>query len=61
MSEVGRVELRSKITERILDKIYDTLVKMDGRLKVIEDSIKNEQINKNKKLFKDTNKQLLQD
>jgi len=51
----------SKLSEKILDKIYDLLVKMDGRLKVIEDSIKNEQINKNKKLFKNTNKQLLQD
>ena len=51
----------SKLSEKILDKIYDLLVKMDQRLKVIEDSIKNEQINKNKKLFKNTNKQLLQD
>ena len=38
MSDIG-----SKVSERILDKIYDTLVKMDQRLKIIEDSIKNEQ------------------
>ena len=31
---------------KILDKIYDTLIKMDKRLKVIEDSVKKE---KNKK------------
>ena len=31
---------------KILDKIYDTLIKMDKRLKVIENSIKKE---KNKK------------
>ena len=29
-------------TLKILDKIYDLLVKMDKRLKVIEDSIKKE-------------------
>ena len=33
-------------TFKILDKIYDTLIKMDKRLKVIEDSVKKE---KNKK------------
>jgi hypothetical protein len=49
----------SKLSEKILDKIYDLLVKMDRRLKVIEDSIKEEE--KNKKWYKDTNKQLLQD
>ena len=49
----------SKLSERILNKIYDLLVKMDQRLKVIEDSIKEE--TENKKWYKDTNKQLLQD
>jgi len=29
-------------TLKILDKIYDLLIKMDERLKVIEDSIKKE-------------------
>ena len=29
-------------TFKILDKIYDILIKMDKRLKVIEDSIKKE-------------------
>ncbi len=29
-------------TLRVLDKIYDLLIKMDKRLKVIEDSIKKE-------------------
>ena len=33
-------------TFKILDKIYDILIKMDKRLKVIEDSVKKE---KNKK------------
>ena len=49
----------SKLSERILNKIYNLLVKMDQRLKVIEDSIKEEK--ENKKWYKDTNKQLLQD
>ena len=49
----------SKLSERILDRIYDLLVKMDQRLKVIEDSIREE--GKSKKWYKDTNKQLLQD
>ena len=31
---------------KILDKIYDALIKMDKRLKIIEDSVKKE---KNKK------------
>ena len=49
----------SKVSERILDRIYDLLVKMDQSLKVIEDSIKEKE--EDKKWYKDTNKQLLQD
>ena len=56
MSEIG-----SKVSERILDKIYDTMDKMDQRLEIIEDSIKNEQVYKDNKWYKDTSKQLLQD
>ena len=33
---------------RILDEIYDLLVKMDKRLKVVEDSVKREQVSKEK-------------
>ena len=35
-------------TLKILDKIYDLLVKMDKRLKVVEDSVKREQVSKEK-------------
>jgi len=45
-------------TLRILDKIYDLLVKMDKRLKVVEDSVKVEQVYKEKEKDK---KQLLND
>ena len=38
----------SKLSEKILDKIYDLLVKMDKRLKVVEDSVKREQVSKEK-------------
>ena len=34
--------MNSLPTLKVLDKIYDLLVKMDKRLKVIEDSIKKE-------------------
>ena len=41
---------------KILDKIYDLLVKMDKRLKVIEDNIKSQQV------YKDSDtRQLLND
>lgn len=43
-------------TLKILDKIYDLLLKMDKRLKVVEDSVKREQIYKEK-----DKKQLLND
>ena len=33
-----------RLSEKILDKIYDLLVKMDKRLKVIEDHIKSQQV-----------------
>ena len=43
-------------TLKILDKIYDLLVNMDKRLKVIEDHIKKEQV------YKDSDtRQLLND
>ena len=43
-------------TLKILDKIYDLLVKMDERLKVIEDHIKKERV------YKDSDtRQLLND
>jgi hypothetical protein len=45
-------------TLKILDKIYDLLLKMDKRLKVVEDSVKREQIYKEKEKDK---KQLLND
>ena len=45
-------------TLKILDKIYDLLIKMDERLKVIEDSVKVEQVYKEKEKDK---KQLLND
>ena len=45
-------------TLKILDKIYDLLVKMDKRLKVVEDSVKVEQVYKEKEKDK---KQLLND
>ena len=45
-------------TLRILDKIYDLLVKMDKRLKVVEDSVKVAQVYKEKEKDK---KQLLND
>ena len=35
-------------TLKVLDKIYDLLVKMDKRLKVVEDSVKREQVSKEK-------------
>ena len=35
-------------TLKVLDKIYDLLVKMDKRLKVVEDSVKKEQVYKEK-------------
>jgi hypothetical protein len=54
-------ELGNRVTEKMLDKIYDTLIKIDQRLETIENSIKNEQVNKNNKWYKDTNKQLLQE
>ncbi len=45
-------------TLKVLDKIYDLLIKMDKRLKVVEDSVKREQIYKEKEKEK---KQLLND
>jgi hypothetical protein len=45
-------------TLRILDKIYDLLKKIDKRLKVVEDSVKREQVYKEKESSK---KQLLND
>ena len=44
------------LPEKILNKIYDLLVKMDKRLKVVEDSVKREQVSKEK-----DKKQLLND
>jgi len=43
---------------KILDKIYDLLMKMDKRLKVVEDSVKREQVYREKESSK---KQLLND
>ena len=40
--------MNSLPTLKILDKIYDLLVKMDKRLKVVEDSVKREQVSKEK-------------
>ena len=45
-------------TLRILDKIYDLLKKIDKRLKVVEDSVKREQVYREKESSK---KQLLND
>ena len=45
-------------TLKILDKIYDLLLKMDKRLKVVEDSVKVEQVYKEKEKDK---KHLLND
>ena len=48
--------MNSLPTLKILDKIYDLLLKMDNRLKVVEDSVKREQVSKEK-----DKKQLLND
>ena len=40
--------MNSLPTLKILDKIYDILVKMDKRLKFVEDSVKREQVSKEK-------------
>ena len=40
--------MNSLPTLKILDKIYDLLLKMDNRLKVVEDSVKREQVSKEK-------------
>jgi|TARA_Y100000310_G_scaffold82897_1_gene79542 Mg2+ and Co2+ transporter CorA len=44
--------MEGRLSERILDKIYDILVKIDTRLKIIEDSLKKEKKDK-KQLLND--------
>ena len=44
--------MEGRLSERILDKIYDILVKIDKRLKIIEDSLKKEKKDK-KQLLND--------
>jgi hypothetical protein len=44
--------MEGRLSERILDKIYDVLVRIDKRLKIIEDSLKKEKKDK-KQLLND--------
>jgi len=44
--------MEGRLSERILDKIYDVLVRIDTRLKIIEDSLKKEKKDK-KQLLND--------